>query len=58
MVEVCDVCDQTIERNLHRAAGGAIGTAEWLGVCRCPNRRWRWRSVTGEAPWMLLELRD
>lgn len=54
--EVCDVCDDVIKRDIHREAGGAARTAEWLGLCGCANRRWRWRSASGEGPWELLGL--
>ena len=55
MHEVCDVCGKAIERDVYSAASGPPApSAEWLGVCGCDFRKWRWRSKTGEAPWKLI----
>jgi hypothetical protein len=53
MHEVCDVCSNAIIRDCN-VNTAAPPTAEWLGVCECANRKWRWRSVTGEALWELI----
>lgn len=37
--------------------GGNVNRGELvcaLGVCDCANRKWRWQSMTGDAPWELL----
>ena len=53
--EVCDVCGNVIERDVYSAVSGPPApSAEWLGVCGCDFRKWRWRSKTGEAPWELI----
>ncbi len=54
MHELCDVCNQGIVRDYLRPAYDAFPVAEWLGVCGCVNRKWRWRSVNGNAPWELI----
>jgi hypothetical protein len=35
-----------VNRNVHEA--------EYLGICACDARHWRWRSVSGEPPWSLI----
>jgi hypothetical protein len=53
MYDVCEVCDDRIVRDLLMSISDT-GTSYWLGVCSCPVRKWRWRSVTGDSPWELI----
>ena len=53
MGEVCNVCGKTIDRDVYVNASDPP-TAEWLGVCACANRKWRWKSATGDPPWELV----
>jgi hypothetical protein len=52
--ETCEVCGAAIEREYFQSTSGAEPVSEWLGVCGCRNRKWRWRSATGKAPWELI----
>lgn len=54
MYEECDVCGKSIRRDYFRSGTGPPPGNEWLGLCACVNRRWRWRSATGGAPWELI----
>jgi hypothetical protein len=54
--DVCDACGEKIVRDYHRLSPGPPPVWEWLGVCGCPFRMWRWRSLTGHAPWELVPL--
>jgi hypothetical protein len=59
MEERCNVCGDLVRRDLLRNDGGAEPTTAlfhvaWFGVCSCANRKWRWRSTTGDAPWELI----
>ena len=53
MHEVCEVCGRAIDRDCYVDTSAPVSAA-WLGVCECPNRKWRWRSASGEAPWELI----
>ena len=53
MYEACDICGIPICRDTYVATSDPPTTA-WFGVCGCENRKWRWRSVTGDAPWELV----
>ena len=53
LCDLCDVCGDRIVRDQLLVASSTEATY-WLGVCECPNRRWRWRSATGDTPWVLI----
>jgi len=59
MDERCSVCGVAIRRDVLRNDGeeptSAWFNVAWFGVCGCANRKWRWRSTTGEPPWELTE---
>ncbi len=44
MHEVCNVCGNVINRDYYVNLS-APPMAEWLGVCECESRKWRWRSL-------------
>jgi hypothetical protein len=48
----CDVCGDVIRHDCYFTTSDPP-SQEWLGVCRCANRKRRWHSVTGESPWHL-----
>jgi hypothetical protein len=52
--DLCDVCGDRVVRDFYRAPSGDVVAGEWLGICSCPTRKWRWVSPTGDTPWRLV----
>ena len=58
MYESCEVCGDLILcdvfRDVYSDVSHNVHEAEYLGICGCDARRWRWRSMSGEPPWSLI----
>jgi hypothetical protein len=54
MYQRCDVCEDAIQRDFVFTDDRTTSSTQWLGVCGCANRKWRWRSATGDPPWELI----
>ena len=58
MYDRCEVCGDLILcdvfRDVYRDVSHNVHTAEYLGICSCVPRRWRWRSLDGDPPWQLI----
>ena len=56
MYDLCDACGDRVVRELRMAISDT--PPYWLGVCSCDNRKWRWKSETGDTPWTLIGSMD
>ena len=58
MYDRCEVCGDMILcdvfRDVYCDVSHNMHTAEYLGICACVARRWRWRSLDGAPPWQLI----